>query len=198
LSTAAACLALLGAALAANQSAAELSYALPAGALLVGAESHAGLLHSQRHCQHPMYLSLPDCSCYHLTAAVGAAVAAAVLGDVPAAETGTVAAALPAAVDAVSATVAAVSAAVAAVCAAVVVAADVAAAVAAAGFVAEIGCQMEAWACQVAWQTGTLAQGTSHKHHTAHRHWNRPLACASLWAAWPQAWELMQGMHCQH
>jgi len=172
LSTAAACLALLGAALAANQ----LSYALPAGALLVGAESHAGLLHSQRHCQHPMYLSLPDCSCYHLTAAVGAAVAAAVLGVVPAAETVAVAAALPAAVAALSAAVAAVSAAVA-----------VAAVVAAAVLVAEVGCQMVAWACQVAWQRRTLAQGTSHKHHTAHRHWNHPLACASLWAAWPQA-----------
>ncbi len=89
--------------------------------------------------------------------------AAAVLGVVPAAETGTVAAALPAAVDAVSAAVAAVSAAVA-------VAADVAADVAAAGLVAEMGCQMEAWACQVAWQKRTLAQGTCHKHYTAHRH----------------------------
>ena len=180
LSTAAACLALLCAALAANWSAAELSCAFLAGALLVADESHAGCLRSQCHCQHPICLSVPDCSCYHLAAAVGAAAAVAaavaVLGVVPAAETvavtGTVAAALPAAVAAVSAG-------------------------AAAAAVAEVGCQMEAWACQVAWQTRTPAQGTCDKHHTAHRHWNDPLACAHLWAAWSQLSKLMQGMRCQ-
>lgn len=117
LSTAAACLAVLCAAL----TAAELSCAFLAGALLVVGESHAGWLRSQSHCQHPTPLSVPDCSCYHLTAAVGAAAAVAaavaVLGVVPAAgtvaETGTVAAALPAAVAAVSAA-ATVAAAVAA------------------------------------------------------------------------------------
>lgn len=121
-----------------------------------------------------------------------AAVAAAVtvLGVVPAAETvavtGTVAAAQPAAAAAVSAAVAAVSAAAAA-----------AAAVAAAVAVAPVGCQMEAWACQVAWQTRMAAQGTCHKRHMARHHEVDPLACMYLWAAWPQACELMQGMHCQ-
>ncbi len=99
LSTAAACLAVVCAAL----TAAELSCAFLAGALLVAGESHAGRLRSQSHCQHPTPLSVPDCSCYHLTAAVGAAAAAAAA----------VAAAVPAAVAAVSAA-ATVAAAVAA------------------------------------------------------------------------------------